>query len=321
MLTSSSRAGNSLSSSVLIVVIALLQIWQSHCEQCMWKSHAGASFDLRPLRVTNEQSLSYHIIDGDIPCTSELEPVYSFAWNFCDDVTQASEPTHTNGGNICLESQKGAAIQYLNRLSDGYKECHVIGRYDPSNENSEFNLLNPADPAAGVSMTYPQGERCPNNILRSATIDVQCANVRAEIDSALEPSKCQYHMTMKSWYGCPTECPITATGLCSSHGHCYYDRTAKVPYCYCNEGYEGVDCGTTATLTLQSSYYYKVQVFLLVVLLLAALGLILIVFHMAKKVQSYRTEAAWNYGGLNTGSEHELSFSNSGQDMEMTQNF
>jgi hypothetical protein len=308
------------SSTLCVVLLVLLQlVWQTYGEQCMWKSLAGATFDLRPLRVTNEQAFSYHIIDGDLPCTSELEPTYSFAWNFCDDVTQASEPTFATGGNICRNDQRGAAIQYLNRTSDGYKECHVIGRYDPSNENSEFNLLVAHNPAAGVSMTYPKGEKCPNGVLRSATVDVQCANVRVEIDSALEPSKCQYHMVMKSWYGCPTECPVTASGLCSSHGHCYYDSTLKLPYCYCNEGFTGDACESAVTEVMQSSYYYKLQVFLLVVLLLAAVGLILIVFHMAKRVRQYRAEAAWSYGGLNSGSEHELSFAP--QDMEMTQNF
>ena len=67
----------------------------------------------------------------------------------------------------------------------------------------------------------------------------QCANVRLEIDSALEPTVCQYHMVMRSWYGCPTQCPITSTGLCSSHGHCAYDPYLRQPYCYCNEGFVG----------------------------------------------------------------------------------
>lgn len=297
---------------VLLALACLLAVAVG--EQCVWNSLAGATFDLRPLRVENEAELSYHIYDGDIPCTEEHEYKYNFAWNFCHDVTKASDPTHDNGKNICENNQKGAAIQFMDRVSDGYKECHVIGRYDPAHENSEFSLLSSHDPAAGVSMTYPLGEKCPHGILRSATIDVQCANIRMEVDSALEPSPCAYHMVMKSWHGCPTECPVTDAGLCSSHGHCHYDDSARQPYCYCNEGYAGDACEESATSALHSSGMYKLQVFLLVVLLLAAVLLVLVVLHMVKKVKQFRSEQAYSHLD---GSEHEISF-NSNTEMTST---
>ena len=160
--------------NVYVLLILCASTFVINAEQCMWTSLAGASYDLRPLTVSNQNQLSYHIYDGDIPCTPEKEPSFSYAWNFCAYVTTASEPTKQNGGgNICLDSQKGAAIQYLNRTSDGYHECHVIGRYDDANENSEWSLLDGSDPSVGVSMKYPKGERCPSGVLRSATIDVQ----------------------------------------------------------------------------------------------------------------------------------------------------
>ena len=308
------------SPSLLVSCLALLLLSTTcSADQCVWNSLTGATFNLRPLEVTNEQTESYHIIDGDIPCTPEHEPKFSFAWNFCHRVTHASEPLHINGGNVCRDDQRGAAIQYLNRASDGYTECHVIGRYDPGNENSEFALLEAHNPAAGVSMTYPLGEKCPNGVLRSATIDVQCANVKYEIDSALEPTKCQYHMVMKSWHGCPVECPITETGLCSSHGHCAYDNGARAPYCYCNEGYTGEGCELSFTEITQSSTIYKLQVFLLVVLLLVTFLLIFIVFQMVRKIKEYRREQSLggDYGRLDS-SEHEVSFST---DMEMSNSF
>lgn len=279
-------------------------------DQCKWDSLTGATFNLRPLEITNEKSLSYSIFDGDIPCTPEHEAKYSFAWNLCHRVTNASEPLHyNNGGNICKDDQRGAAIQYMNRASDGYTECHVIGRYDSGNENSEFSLLQSSNPAAGVSMKYPLGEKCPNGALRSATIDVQCANVEVEIDSALEPTKCQYRMLMKSWHGCPTECPVTDGGLCSSHGHCHYDSGARAPYCYCNEGYSGPGCETKDSEVLTSSFNYKLQVFLLVLLLLVALVLVAVVLQMVKKVKEFRRESAMGDYGKLDGSEHEVSFS------------
>jgi hypothetical protein len=277
----------------------------------------GATYDLQPLEITNDKALSYHIFDGDIPCTPEHEPKFSFAWNFCHRVTNASEPLHWNGGNICRDDQKGAAIQFIKRKSDDYTECHVIGRYDESNENSEFSLISSSDPSKGVSMKYPYGEKCPHGVLRSATIDVQCANVKVEVDSAQEPNKCQYHMVMKSWHGCPLECPVTDAGLCSSHGHCAYDQYARAPYCYCNEGYVGADCSQTQAEILHSSFYYKLQIFLLIILLLVCVLLIYIVIQMVGKVKQYRNDTIMDYSRLD-GSEHEVSFS---QETEMSSSF
>lgn len=304
---------------VVCVLLSLLKL--NSAGECSWDSNTGATFNLQPLEVTDENALSYHIFDGDIPCTPEHEPNFSFAWNLCHRVTEASEPLHaTKGVAICRSDQRGAAIQFINRKSDGYTECHVIGRYDSGNENSEFALLEAHNPAAGVSMTYPLGEKCPGGILRSATIDVQCANVKVEVDSAQEPTKCQYHMVMRSWHGCPTECPVTENGLCSSHGHCSYDYTAKVPYCYCNEGYYGDACENYSEGSADGgSDYHSLQVILLVTLLLVALLLIFVVFQMVRKVKEYRKEQAHggDYGRLDS-SEHEVSFST---DMEMSQSF
>jgi hypothetical protein len=64
-------------------------------------------------------------------------------------------------------------------------------------------------------------------------------------------------------------------------------------------------------------------VFLLVVLLLITVFLIALVLHMVKKVKQYRTEAAmdYSYSGLGSGSEHEVSFTGSGQAVEMSSTY
>ena len=153
--------------------------------------------DLTPLMVTDESKPSYLIKDGDIPCTPEKEPNYSYLFNFCADVTAASFPS-----NVCSDVQMGSAIQYIDR-SDGYKECNVIGHYDPLRDDTYYSLLDTTDPSKGVSVTYQFGQKCPTGELRSATIDVMCENVKATIDSANEPSTCAYHLVMRSQYGCP----------------------------------------------------------------------------------------------------------------------
>jgi hypothetical protein len=158
----------------------------------------GLHYDLKSLtRVSNQQP--YFIKDGDIPCTPEVEPTFSYVWNFCDEVPSAWLPS------LVCDPVKyhGAAIQYLDR-SDGYKECHVIGRYDSTQDDIHYKLIDEKNPVFGISMTYPMGESCPNDKLRSATIDVECANVDFAIVSTQEPEVCAYHMQVRSYHGCPT---------------------------------------------------------------------------------------------------------------------
>jgi len=272
-----------LSSLFLVNINSLESNNNNNDNPCQWTSKTGSSFNVQALTIISQDDLSYLIKDGDIPCTPEVEPTYSYLWNFCADVTKASYPL-----DICdPKIQIGAAIQYLNR-SDGYKECNVIGKYDANKDDTHFSLLDEKDPSKGLSINYASGDKCPTGQLRSATIDITCDNVKKIILSALEPTKCAYHMTMKSYYGCPTECPITSNGLCNSHGHCSYDKINKKPYCYCNYGWYGPSCSD-----IKAAHTYNglsVQIGLLIVLLIIAIVLVAIVGYMVHKIIEYRRE-------------------------------
>ena len=101
-------------SSLLLLLIALSVLIHSFhfdVSQCEWSSNTGVAFDLNRLTKVGDQT-SYMIKDGDIPCTPETEPTYSFLWNFCADVTEVSMPS------ICPTEKRGAAIQYLIRKDD-----------------------------------------------------------------------------------------------------------------------------------------------------------------------------------------------------------
>lgn len=280
-------------SCLLYFVIVLLVSAKKQYQDvpCEWTSLAGVSFDLKALTRTAEEK-SYYIKDGDIPCTPEEEPTFSYLWNFCSKVTTVSYPDKS----VCDDSvEQGAVLQYIDR-ADGYKECHVIGRYDASNDDMLYKLLSEKNPALGVSMTYPLGESCPSGALRSATIDVKCANVEAVIDSAQEPESCQYHLVMESYHGCPKECPITAEGLCNSHGHCHYDETRKTAYCYCNEGYSGSSCSSKTSS--DSGYDGKsVQIGLMSVLLIITIGLTGTISWLIYQVTVLRREKVLEGGG------------------------
>jgi hypothetical protein len=171
-----------------------------------------------------------------------------------------------------------------------HSQCEEIGHYDPNNDDSLFKLLDSGDPTRGVSIEYRAGDRCPSGVHRTSTIDVVCANVESFIVSALEPSVCGYHMVMQSYHGCPKTCPITANGLCNSHGHCSYDKSSRAGYCYCNAGYYGDDCSETTSPKSSSYDGFSVQLGLLVVLLIITLGLTGVVGLMVYRINEYRKE-------------------------------
>ena len=155
----------------------------------------GAYFDLKPLIIPSD-STPYHILDGG---TSEVEAAYSYVWNFCTEIADEYVP------QPCKDKGKSSAVafQYINYAENS--DCYVIGNYNPANDDLDFKLLDDQDPTKGVSITYALGEKCQSNSrMRSATIDVQCANVENVILSAQEPLKCEYHMVMQSYHGCPT---------------------------------------------------------------------------------------------------------------------
>lgn len=225
------------------------------------------------------------------------------------------------------------------------KTCNILGHYDPKKNELEFRLLDVNDPSKGVSITYPKGENCGGdhpNLQRSATIDVECSNVEYLISSANEPQKCSYHISMKSYYGCPSvssllavsyrdsfnddviidahelttycwyykECPITSGGLCNSHGHCAYDPKRRQPYCYCNEGWGGDSCSEAYSSSGSSSSTsydgYSVQIGLLVTLLLLALGLTGGVIYLAFEVAEFRKHQTSSYYSALSGGENEM---------------
>ncbi len=168
-----------------------------------YRHFAGAHFDLRPLTVTDSSPKQYNIKDGDIPCTPETEPTFGYQWNFCANVpsTQLPDPCKLMGKNAVV-------LQYAAYSANEYY-CYIIGHYDPKLHELDYNFLDPKDPAKGVSITYRPGEKCSstNGKLRTATIDVFCDNVDSVVVSAQEPTICDYHLVMKSYYGCPTVIP------------------------------------------------------------------------------------------------------------------
>ena len=217
--------------SLLVLIASLISCEAKSSKDipCQWDSHTGSVFDLRRL-IKAASSPSYQLNDGDIPCTPETEPTFTYTFNFCADVTPQSVPQACiKKGKVFLIHCKNVAVytQHCNLLgksgvalqsmwftdSPGGYDCYVIGTYNPEQDDLVYSLLDPKDPSKGVTMTYPQGDLCQavgtggvtQKVYRSATLDVVCANVpNAVVVSANEPHTCGYHLTVKSYYGCPT---------------------------------------------------------------------------------------------------------------------
>jgi hypothetical protein len=281
----------------LVLFIALILLaGQCVATPCVWQSPIGGTFDLTPLTATGHDK-SYYILDGDLDCTPETEPSFSYVWNFCAPVTDIP-------GACSNVGKSGVALQFLESGDDSF--CFIIGKYDQS--HPQMRLLDSNDPSVGVSLEYPTGEKCATNVkglMRSTIIDVQCANTPTITLHAVSDKPCQYRLTMKSYYGCPKECAITDAGLCNNHGHCGYDVVRKTSYCYCNSGYYGDACESTVDPDSSSFSGHTVQVALLVTLVLIVIVLIYSVIKMNQKIKEARLKSmsGVEYGQL-ASSDH-----------------
>lgn len=105
-----------------------------------------------------------------------------------------------------MMGKNGVVVQYAKYSENDYY-CFILGHFDSKQHELKYDLIDVADPSKGLTVSYPAGDRCSadaNTVLRSSTIEVQCADVPAIVVSAQEPAKCQYHLVMKSYFGCPT---------------------------------------------------------------------------------------------------------------------
>jgi Glucosidase II beta subunit-like protein len=216
-----------------VAFLSLLRLGSPAGDVCTY-AVSGNTFDLSPLRVDDLQSRSY-LLESSADSGGDE---YSYMLNICGPVTPVDLPRVCNG-------YMGAVLQYKLGLMNG--ACYVAGRYDANDDDddvSTFSLIDNADPAKGVSLTYESGDNCAKGVVRSTTVEVYCANTEVIMKSAAENSarRCAYRIVMESWYGCPKECGVTSDGLCSSHGSCTTDKATGGSYCLCDNGYSGSSC-------------------------------------------------------------------------------
>jgi hypothetical protein len=85
---------------------------------------------------------------------------------------------------------------------------------------------------------------CPYS--RSFSVSFICDPDYNEVGHQREVSEdvvCQYHVEVKTAYGCPAQCKRGANGLlCSGQGTCGYSQEQKQAMCLCDSGFIGADC-------------------------------------------------------------------------------
>jgi len=117
-------------------------------------------------------------------------------------------------------------------------------------------LLSKDDPTAGVILEYDGGDTC--NVAegtewiekpRKLRLIFECdqddthGNIPDE-ELITERELCTYDIHIASSYGCPANCPISNSRICSGRGYCKWDRSIATARCFCDEGYSGNSCSS-----------------------------------------------------------------------------
>lgn len=222
----------------------------------------GATYDLSSLMYPNGFVVEDGRNDGSVSNAAQ----YMYQFSLCENVSPLPQSPYCNttmdddGTNPM--TGPSPAFQYLKNLNPGanYQQCWRLGDSYPATtqNNVQWSLLwgpMTTNPAQGVSIAYLNGNRCRSangtELRRSITLHFECEPARGVFSfntTVLELTDCEYHVVIRSKYGCPVQCPIATppnsyiSGICAGHGVCDYDSTNGYAKCFCNEGWSGQDC-------------------------------------------------------------------------------
>ena len=135
--------------------------------------------------------------------------------------------------------------------------CHRLGGDIAVDTNYNVDIIDDTNPAAGIRVTYKNGDACPQDGTsgqwgaknRAMIFYFECEDDDTPLPTTEvidETLQCVYEVHVKSIYGCPMECPrsgaVPNDKVCTDHGDCEWDRDAKVSECMCDKGFYGNDC-------------------------------------------------------------------------------
>eukprot|EP01036_Dinobryon_divergens_P043592 gene43592-58055_t len=212
----------------VLVLLPSIILHSVVCLECgHYDTRMGATFDITGLSRTLEQP-SYIITDGVIPCTTTVQPNYTYIYNICNPLASGAPSSCT----YLTDYSKAASVR-IDVSDPTHESCEITGFYSES--TMKIQLIDQEDPTKGISVIY-YGDYCSNpTTQRRFIINLECEDRLSPVPTqAYEISHCVHTISMPSVYGCPTQCPVAERKLCAGNGHCYYDTDAATSRCFCN---------------------------------------------------------------------------------------
>jgi len=283
---------------LIIILIIINFIYRIDSLSCgSYSTNLGANYDLTELIRTADQG-AYTVIDGDIPCTKQVESNYTYYFNICGTVVgnvpiKCRPLPGISGASALQVNERGSKSEF-----DDY--CFIAGSYVES--TTTLDVIDSQDPTKGLKLTY-LGDSCSNGSPRKFHIELQCADRLNPVPThALELAPCEYTVTMPSVYGCPLECPVSNRKLCGGNGHCAYDYDSNKAKCFCNHGYEGSDCNTVTSTASPPLNYSPALLGLIITLFIIIAILVGGILFMIRQLAAYKDDIT-NYQALKGGDE------------------
>jgi hypothetical protein len=246
-------------------------------DKCVLKT-TTATFDLNPLSSSSAPNTAH---DRD-PVRTE----FLYAWAICHGL----EPTALPEGEpqeLCKDKVGAAAFQIVEKKKEHEAKCMVLGRAD----STTLSQITDGS-ATGVTVKFANGDECGSTKTKASfTVHYICSQFAGGdvvVGTVVEKTTCDYHLTVQSVYGCPSECYSAASAaasddVCTAHGICSVDPVFGAARCYCNSGFRGAHCDSR-TSTPSSATPPMMAV--LVILLLALIGAVALLVHRTRKLTS-----------------------------------
>ncbi len=207
-----------------------LELLVSDTECAIKAKDIHARFDLSDLKPTVFSSKADSFHD------------YKYLWALCKNLSFDKIPAESVPACDPKKGQVFAALQIQDNNPAAYK-CNSLGNVD--NGNMEMQILESDGMIDGVAVTYKGGDEGIKQP-RTLIVEYRCSqdDVTPAVSVVQESTTDVYTAVVRSVHACPTACitNLNTGELCSRHGVCAIDTTAKAARCFCNKGFSGDSC-------------------------------------------------------------------------------
>ena len=206
-----------------------LELLVSDTECAIKAKDIHAHFNLSDLKPTvfSAKAVSFHD--------------YNYIWTLCKNLSFDNLPTKSALACANQKDKVFAALQI--RDNPAAYLCNSLGNVDEG--NMEMQILESDGMIDGVAVTYKGGDEGTKQP-RTLVVEYRCSqdDVTPAVSVVQESTTDVYTAVVRSVHACPTACitNLNTGELCSRHGVCAIDTTAKAARCFCNKGFSGDSC-------------------------------------------------------------------------------